>query len=129
MRTPDFDSTTKPLRVLIVDDDEESADVFSELLASLGHHVKVAYDGAAGLDIDESWQPDVVFLDLGLPTMDGYEVAARLRERREGKVRIIALTGFGRPADLARSRSAGCAHHLVKPARLSDILQALAERG
>jgi len=126
MRTPD--SPDSPLRVLVVDDDVESADVFSELLISLGHQVRVAYDGTAGLSIDESWEPDVVFLDLGLPAMDGYEVADRLRARRPGKVRIIALTGFGRPADLVRSRRAGCEHHLVKPARLSDILQALAQR-
>ena len=129
MRTPNFDSPTNPLRVLVVDDDIESADVFAELLVSLGHQVQVAYDGTTGLSIDESWEPNVVFLDLGLPTMDGYEVAERLRARRPGKVRIVALTGFGQPADLARSRIAGCEHHLVKPARLSDILQALAERG
>jgi len=128
MRTPDFDSPTTPLRVLVVDDDTESADVFAELLVSLGHQVQVAYDGTTGLSIDESWQPHVVFLDLGLPAMDGYEVAERLRARRPGEVRIVALTGFGQPADLVRSRSAGCEHHLVKPARLSDILQALAER-
>jgi CheY-like chemotaxis protein len=128
MRTPDFDSPTTSLRVLVVDDDIESADVFAELLVSLGHQVQVAYDGAAGLSIDSTWQPDVVFLDLGLPTIDGYEVAERLRARRREKLRIVALTGFGQPADLERSRSAGCQHHLVKPARLSDILQALADR-
>lgn len=117
-----------PLRVLVVDDDEESADVFAELLSTLGHYVKVAYDGMTGLKIDETWQPQVIFLDLGLPELDGYEVARRLRAQRPGARRIIALSGFGQAADHERSRSAGCDHHLVKPATLDDILQALADR-
>lgn len=116
------------MRVLVVDDDVDAANIFAELLVVLGHEVRVAYDGLSGLKIDASWEPHLVFLDLGLPTMDGYEVARRLRERRPIGRRIVALSGFGQATDHERSRCAGCDHHLVKPAALSDILEALAGR-
>jgi len=117
------------LRVLVVDDDQDAADIFAELLLSFGHEVRVAYDGMAGLTIDASWEPDLIFLDLGLPTMDGYEVARRLRARRPRGIRIVALSGFAQATDHDHSRRAGCDYHLVKPASLGDILQVLAERG
>lgn len=109
----------------MVDDDPDSADVFAELLSSLGHEVRVASDGHDGLSIDASWEPHLVFLDLGLPTIDGYEVARKLRERRPDGRRIIAFSGFGQTADVERSRAAGCDQHLLKPATLEAIIQIL----
>ncbi|HWM89091.1 MAG TPA: response regulator [Kofleriaceae bacterium] len=117
----------KALRVLVIDDDIDGADTLAELLMSIGHEVKVAYDGTVGLALDAEWQPHVVFLDLGLPTLDGYEVARQLRARGPESRRILALSGFAQRSDQERSQSAGCHRHLVKPVKLSDILQALAE--
>lgn len=126
MPAADTKETTTSRRVLVVDDDRDYAEIFAELLSSLGHQVEVAHDGASCLELDESWTPEVIFLDLGLPEMDGYEVARRLRERRGDGARIIALSGFGQAIDHDRSRSAGCNQHLVKPAALDDILRAMA---
>ncbi|HTE56447.1 MAG TPA: response regulator [Kofleriaceae bacterium] len=112
-------------RVLVVDDDRDYAEIFAELLSSLGHQVEVAHDGTTCLVLDERWTPDIIFLDLGLPAMDGYEVARRLRQQRGDTARIIALSGFGQAVDHDRSRTAGCNEHLVKPAALNDILRAM----
>jgi two-component system, sensor histidine kinase len=125
VRAPDSVDPSSILRILVIDDDCDAADTFAELLATLGHEVKVAYDGMGGLNIDSVWAPHVIFLDLGLPAMDGYEVARQLRARQPDGRRIVALSGFARPTDHERSRRAGCDHHLVKPATLSDILQVL----
>ena len=121
--------TTTPLRVLIVDDDTDSADTLGELLTTFGHEVRVVYEGDAALKLGSVWLPHVVFLDLDLPVMDGYEVARRLREKDGALTRIIALSGFGRPIDLERSLGAGCDQHLVKPPHVGDILRILANKG
>lgn len=86
------------------------------LLEMWGHDVAYAYDGPSALERAEQWQPEAVFLDIGLPGMDGYEVAERLRELPQSKDAVlIAITGYGQEDDRLRSRRAGIDHHLVKP--------------
>ena len=103
-------------RLLVVDDNKDAAESMSMLLEMWGHEVAFAYDGPSALETAQEWRPEAVFLDIGLPGMDGYEVAERLRELPQAKDAIlIAITGYGREDDLARSKRAGINHHLVKP--------------
>lgn len=114
-------------RILVVDDNVDAARSLSMLLALEGHDVRVAHDGPGALRAAEEFQPDVVLLDIGLPRMDGYQVARRLRERREmEKVVLIALTGYGQDDDRRRSQEAGFNAHLVKPVDLDALRSALA---
>jgi PAS domain S-box-containing protein len=103
-------------RLLVVDDNRDAADSLAEMLRLQGHEVRVANDGPAGLELLEGYRPEMVFLDIGMPKMDGYEVARRLR-RVPGleHVRLAALTGWGQPEDRRRTAEAGFDHHLVKP--------------
>ena len=115
-----------PRRVLVVDDNVDGARLLARLLRSRGHHAELAHDGPAALAAAAAHAPDVVLLDIGLPGMDGFEVARRLRER-EGPNRalLVATTGYGREDDLRRSREAGFDHHMVKPLdpqALNDLL-------
>jgi signal transduction histidine kinase/CheY-like chemotaxis protein len=104
------------LRVLIVDDNIDAAHMFSEVLKSLGHETVVAYDGDAALRAASELEAHVAFLDIGLPEMDGYELATRLRELPTFKsTRLIAITGYGTEDDRDRSVRAGFSDHLVKP--------------
>lgn len=116
---------SSPRRVLVVDDNRDAAETLAMLLQTTGHDVHVTYDGASALELASDVQPDVVLLDIGLPRMDGYEVARRLR-RLPGldKMILIALTGYGQEEDRRRSRVAGFDSHLVKPVDL-NTLQAL----
>jgi signal transduction histidine kinase/CheY-like chemotaxis protein len=110
-------------RVLVVDDNRDAADTLGALLESLGTTVQVAYGGNAALEAVESFDPDTVLLDLGMPVIDGYEVARRIRAS-SGKPRqalLIALTGWGQDQDLRRSEAAGFDHHLVKPPDLDKL--------
>jgi PAS domain S-box-containing protein len=104
-------------RVLVVDDSADAADSLTMLLELEGHEVSTAYSAAAGLETAERVQPDIAFIDIGLPQMDGYEVARRLRaSERCRAVRLVALTGYGQPDDRDEAYRAGFDHHLVKPA-------------
>ncbi len=111
------------LSILVVDDDRDAADTLAELLREVGHRAEAAYDGVGALAAAGRLRPDVVVLDLGLPRLDGYEVARRLRESRPD-ARLVALSGSGQPSDRARTRAAGFDEHVVKPAGLDDILAA-----
>jgi PAS domain S-box-containing protein len=103
-------------RVLVVDDNTDAAATLELLLRSLGHEVETAYDGIEALRVAAAFAPDIVLLDIGLPGLDGYEVARRLRAlHRERPLRIIAITGWGQEADRERSQEAGVDVHLVKP--------------
>jgi signal transduction histidine kinase/DNA-binding response OmpR family regulator len=114
-----------PLRVMVVDDNRDAADSLGMLLEFLGAEVKVVHDGAAALDQLAAFRPSLVLTDLGMPGLDGYEVARRIRERSTGvEVMLIALTGWGQEEDRRRSRDAGFDDHLIKPAEI-DTLQAL----
>ncbi len=103
-------------RLLVVDDNTDAADSLAILLRLQGHEVWVAYDGPAALDMAKSHQPEMVFLDIGMPGMDGYEVARRLRQQPKlESVWLAALTGWGQQEDRRRTAEAGFDHHLVKP--------------
>lgn len=118
-----------PRQVLLVDDNRDANATLSELLELWGHQVLTAETGAAGLELARSHQPALVLLDIGLPDLDGYQVVRELRSTPEtATLRIIALSGYGQPADRAESLSAGFDQHLVKPVEPS-ILKELLERG
>jgi DNA-binding response OmpR family regulator len=108
--------------VLIVDDNEDAAQILGELLASEGHSVSEAYDGLDALKEAERFQPQVVLLDIGLPTLDGYEVCRRMRAEDWGnQALLLALTGWGQADDRRKSKDAGFDHHLVKPVDLEEL--------
>lgn len=113
-------------RVLVVDDDEDTAELFARVLVDHDYVVETAHDGCAALLTAEQFVPAIALLDLGLPFMDGYEVAHRLREDL-GDVRLVAVTAYGQRADRVRSRDAGFAAHLVKPVSIRDLLETLKE--
>jgi CheY-like chemotaxis protein len=113
-----------PLRILVVDDNDDSAVMLGEILRRLGEAVEVAHDGPSALDQARRWTPDLALLDIGLPLMDGYELGARLREQ-QGAIRLIALTGYGQETDHARSREAGFEAHLVKPVDVQRLRKAI----
>jgi len=123
--TSDDDSAAR--RVLVVDDDIDSAEMLAEVVSHMGHETRTALDGPSAIRVAREFRPHVVLLDIGLPGMDGYEVARQLRsEPMLGRVILTALSGFSsqRYQDLARE--AGLDHYLVKPvdfARLSSLLR------
>jgi CheY-like chemotaxis protein len=117
------------VRVLVIDDNADAADSMAMLLRDLGAEVRVARDGTAALDAYERFHPRVVLLDIGMPGMDGYAVAQRLRSRAgggEAGVEIVAVTGWGQEEDKARARAAGFDHHLVKPPQIEALRALLA---
>ena len=117
-------------RVLIVDDNADAAATLDMLLRSLGYETHVVHDGAAALAAAPRFQPDVVLLDIGMPGIDGYEVARRLRKMKAGRsLRIVAVTGWGQEADRHRSREAGFDVHLVKPVEPGELLKVLHQKG
>jgi PAS domain S-box-containing protein len=113
-------------RVLVVDDNVDAAQTLHEFLSTLGHEAAIAHDGMAALDLARSFQPDIAVLDIGLPRMDGYELARQLRALPGGdELRLIAVTGYGQEADRVRVHEAGFDHHLVKPIALDALLPLL----
>jgi signal transduction histidine kinase/CheY-like chemotaxis protein len=116
-------------RVLVVDDNRDSADSLALLLRLAGHAVQVAYDGRAALEAARAAPPEAVLLDIGLPGMDGYAVARRLREELGAqRVLLVAISGYGQEDDRVRSREAGFDHHLVKPVDPDAVRALLADR-
>ena len=115
-------SPRRSRRILVVDDNRDSATTLSMILAHRGHDVRSEFDGEAGLAMAGSFRPDVVVLDIGLPKLDGYETCRRILAQSwsEG-VTMIALTGWGQESDKARARQAGFHHHLVKPIDLATL--------
>jgi CheY-like chemotaxis protein len=115
-------------RILIVDDNELSANSLSILLGMAGNETRTAYDGAEAVVTAETFRPDVVLLDLGLPLMDGYETCTRIRQQPWGKdILVVALTGWGQAEDRRRSTEAGFDRHIVKPADPVQLMKMLAE--
>ena len=112
-------------RVLIVDDNADAADTLEMVLRSLGYETRVAHDGAAALELAPAFRPHFVLLDIGMPGLDGYEVARRLRAIEGPAMRIIAITGWGQEADRQRSREAGFDVHLVKPVEPAELVKVL----
>jgi CheY-like chemotaxis protein len=119
--------TQSAARILVVDDLAASADTLMTLLEMEGFVVKVASEGMAALKIAEDFRPDVVLLDIGLPGMNGFEVAHRLRTQPESRdALLIALTGYGEAESRTRSAQAGFDFHMVKPADVNLLLSMLA---
>ena len=117
-------------RVLLVDDSVDAASAMSLLLETLGHEVRVAHDGFAALDAAGEFAPEVVILDIGLPGMDGFQIARAMRERADtAGALLIALTGYGQASDRQRSHEAGFDHHFVKPVSFDDIDRLIAQSG
>jgi len=117
-------------RMLIVDDNRDAADSLGMLMKVMGNDTRVAYDGREALTTAAQFHPEVVLLDIGLPTMSGYEVARELRRRPGGSaLLLIATTGWGQPSDKEQSRDAGFDHHLVKPVDPAALLKLLNRPG
>jgi CheY-like chemotaxis protein len=114
--------------VLVVDDNQNGADSLQQLLEIYGHESRAAYDGESALRLAREFRPDVVLLDLGMPGLDGYQVARRLR-RDEGlhDALLVALTGYGSEEDRRLSAEAGFDAHLLKPADLGQLQRLLAD--
>ena len=109
-------------RILVVDDNKDSADSLGELLGLKGNEVRTAYDGLEAVEVAEAFRPELVLLDIGLPKLNGYEVAGRIREQPWGRDAIlVALTGRGQDEDRRRSREAGFNLHVVKPLELAAL--------
>ena len=116
------------LRVLVADDDRDTADSSAVLLRSTGHEVRCAYSGAEALIAAASFHPQVAFLDIAMPAMNGYEVARRIRAAAWGREMVlVAVTGWGRPADKQLASDSGFDHHLVKPFDFESLKALLAQ--
>ena len=111
--------------ILVVDDNQDAADLLAEVLRDQGHEVRVAHDGPQALERVGDFQPQVAILDIGLPVMDGYELAVALRDRLGPDLRLLAVTGYGQERDRSRSHEVGFEKHFVKPVALTDLLDAI----
>lgn len=121
-----------PRRIVVIDDNVDAAESLAMLLRLKGHAVHVAYDGASGVELTKKTAPDCVLVDIGLPGIDGYEVAKRLRAHdpstQTSGMLLVALTGYGQAEDRLKSEQAGFDHHLVKPVAQSVLEDLLRER-
>ncbi|GAA4011830.1 hypothetical protein GCM10022212_01460 [Actimicrobium antarcticum] len=127
-RASDAPAAAMPsLRILVVDDNRDSANSMTALLEIMGNDIRTAYDGQEGVDMAEAYRPDAILLDIGLPKLNGYEACRRIREQPWGKrAMLIALTGWGQDEDRQLSHEAGFDHHLVKPVDLQALITILA---
>jgi CheY-like chemotaxis protein len=118
-------------RILVIDDNHDGADLLAELLQELGHTVQIAHDGPAALAVSASFHPEIAFVDIGLPTMDGYEVARRLRAMDSAGhgagLRLVALTGYDLDDSGAHVAEAGFQKHLLKPVDFSELEHVIEE--
>jgi CheY-like chemotaxis protein len=115
----------RALRVLVVDDNVDAAETLADLFRALGHEVHTCSDGRSALGAAAGYQPHLMLLDIGLPEMDGYEVARRLRQDGVDPGMLVALTGYGQESDRQRALDAGFAQHLVKPVSFDTLRQLL----
>jgi CheY-like chemotaxis protein len=121
-----MDQTNSPKRILVVDDNNEAADITAELLGMYGYQTATAYDGRSGLETARSFVPDAILLDLGMPGMDGYQVAGALRALPDfDHVALFAFTAWGDAITRQRVRDTGFDGHIIKPASLDTILSAI----
>src|SRR4051812_41017617 len=110
-----------PLRVLVVEDNPDGREVLRALLEHWGHEVEAAGDGQQGVDKALAWGPDAAVVAIGLPLLDGYQVARRVRAALANRVRLIALTAYGSPEDRRRAYESGFDVHLTKPADPQEL--------
>jgi len=115
-------------RILVADDDLDTVEAMAMLLRAIGYHVDVATSGSAVLELADRLRPEIIFLDIGMPDMDGWQLARRLRDQLgTDTVRIVAVTGFGAKEDYLRSRKAGFDAHVQKPVDMSLLQSILAQ--
>ena len=123
---PAAEPAPRPVRVLVVDDNVDAAEALAAFLEIEGCAARVATDPLQALEMLDDFEPEVAILDIGLPQMDGYELAARIRATESGRAcRLIAVTGYGMDDDRARTQAAGFETHLVKPVDLDALLRAV----
>jgi PAS domain S-box-containing protein len=122
-------TAARPLRILVVDDNVDAANTLGQLLEVLGHQVALAHDGPGALTTAAAAPPEMVFVDIGLPGMDGYALATALRAAGLDRVSLVAVTGYGRDQDIRRSSEHGFEHHLVKPVDLAALHRIALLRG
>ena len=129
-QTPDADSAPAlARRILIVDDNRDAATSLALLLQLSGAETEMAYDGLTAIETGARFRPDVILLDIGLPGLNGYEAARRIREEPWGRaVMLVAVTGWGQAEDRERSKAAGFDAHLVKPVDHAALVKLLASR-
>ena len=114
-------------RILIVDDNRDSAESLAMLLSMTGNETQTAHDGVSAVEVAGSFKPDVILLDIGLPRMNGYDVCRAIRDQEWGKgILMVAVTGWGQEDDRRRSQLAGFDTHLVKPVEYSELVTLLA---
>src|SRR5207248_5714106 len=117
-----------PSRILVVDDNADAADALAFMLRAAGHQVNTANDGLEALSISPAFKPEIVLLDLGMPNLNGYATAHRMREQPWGQdIVLVALTGWGQPKDRDRTSRAGFNAHLVKPVGVEELFGTLAQ--
>jgi CheY-like chemotaxis protein len=125
---PSVTTTPPHFRILVVDDNHDSALSLAMMLSIIGHETRTAHDGESALAIAESFLPDVVLLDIGLPKLNGYEVAQRIRDHAWGQsMFLIAVTGWGQEEDRQRSSEVGLNVHMVKPVEPAALERLLSE--
>lgn len=110
------------MRILVADDNPDITETFAELLKVYGHHTWIAHDGQEAVSCAESQTPDVALVDIGMPRLNGYEVATRLRQSCPNTL-LIAVSGWGSPSDKRKAAAAGFHHHFVKPADLNLLMK------
>jgi CheY-like chemotaxis protein len=119
------DSTVRPCRLLIIEDQADARNSLAALLEMLGHSVQVAENAATGIEQSLQLKPQVALIDIGLPDLDGYEVAKKLRAVFADQIFLVALTGYGQEDDLRAALDAGFDAHLVKPADIRELSRLL----
>ena len=118
-RNPSEATTSR--RIIVVDDNQDHVDLLGAYLARIGHTVETAYDSEAALELLARFEAEVAVLDIGLPGMNGYELAQRIQRDWPGVKRIIAVTGYGQARDRELTKAAGFHHHLTKPVDLEEL--------
>jgi signal transduction histidine kinase/CheY-like chemotaxis protein len=117
-----------PIRILVADDLPDSADSLALILENMGHKVRVAYDGSEAVSVAREFRPEVIFLDIGMPKVNGYDAARQIRAQATERPVLVALTGWGREENRQRTREAGFDHHLVKPVDLPQLAEIVESR-
>jgi CheY-like chemotaxis protein len=115
------EATNQPLRVLVVEDNADGREMLKLLLELLGYRVQVAEDGVQAVQMALGWRPEVAVIDIGLPRMDGYQVARKIRQALGRDIFLISQTGYGQPDDRQRALASGFDVHLVKPVDPTDL--------
>lgn len=115
-------SKNKTFKILVVDDNRDIVSSTKNLLQKLGHQVTVAYDGQEAVEAVKREKPDIIFLDIGMPRLNGYEAAIEIKniESTSG-IMLVAITGYGQPGDIRRSKNSGIHYHYTKPVSLTDF--------